>query len=649
MRAPALLLFAGLMLGASGLQKASRAGQPESSELPPAAHRKVDFRSDVVPILLSRCARCHTESAARGGFRMDTRETFLSGGDSGKVVIAGHSDQSYLVELVAGMEPERVMPAQGPRLTAAQIGLLRAWIDQGLAWEEGFSFAAGRRSELAPRRPGIPGDSSAGPKSNPIDRILSSYFTEHAVDQSQLADDQTYARRVWLDLVGLLPPPDELTAFSEDRDATKRERLVDRLLADRANYAIHWLTFWNDALRNAYRGTGYIDGGRKQITGWLYASLYDNKPLDRFVHELIDPVAGSEGFVKGIEWRGVVNASQRPELQAAQNLSQVFLGTNLKCASCHDSFVNQWRLTDAYALASVFADKPLEIHRCDVPTGKFAEPGFIWRELGSIDPALPKPERMKRLADIITSPANGRLARTMVNRLWAIFFGRGIIEPLDDMDQAPFDRELLDWLAADFQDRGWDLKHTIRVIVTSRAYQMPSVGAPGPDQAAAVFRGPLVRRVSAEQFVDGVSSLTGAWQTMAPQLKGVAMAAIGDPGHLRAALANDDPLTRALGRPNREQVVTRRDSVATTLELLELTNGGTLDRMLGQGAEHWLARKFKDSDTLLDQIYLCALARKPSPEERAVLHESLGPAPTSQSVRDVLWIVSMHPDFQLIR
>ena len=129
-------------------------------------------------------------------------------------------------------------------------------------------------------------------------------------------------------------------------------------------------------------------------------------------------------------------------MQAAQNVAQVFLGTNLKCASCHDSFVNEWTLADSHGLAAVFAEGPLEVHRCDKPTGESAAPAFIYPQLGTIDPDAPRAERMDRLAELITSPENGRLSRTIVNRLWAWFFGRGIVEPVDDMDQPAFCPEL---------------------------------------------------------------------------------------------------------------------------------------------------------------------------------------------------------------
>src|SRR5690606_10988946 len=163
-----------------------------------------------------------------------------------------------------------------------------------------------------------------------------------------LVDDKTFIRRVYLDVTGLIPTPGEISAFVEDNDPCKREKLVDQLLHRDDDYAQHWLTFWNDLRRNDYSGTGYITGGRFDITRWLYNSLYDNKPYNWFVKELISASKESAGFVKGIKWRGTINSSQSTEMQAAQNVAQVFLGLNLKCASCHDSFISDWKLEDAY-------------------------------------------------------------------------------------------------------------------------------------------------------------------------------------------------------------------------------------------------------------------------------------------------------------
>ena len=232
-------------------------------------------------------------------------------------------------------------------------------------------------------------------------------------------------------------------------------------------------------------------------------------PYDRFVRELINPTPQAAGFIKGIVWRGVVNASQAPPMQAAQNVSQVFLGINLKCASCHDSFISDWKLADAYGLAGIFADGPLEMHRCDQPTGQFAPLQFLYPSLGSIDSKAPTAERLKQLSETITRPENGRLARTIVNRLWARLLGRGLVEPVDEMDNPPWSADLLDFLATDLVDHGYDLKHTIELIANSRAYQLPPVDLADDNRHDFIFRGPLVRRMSAEQFVDAVADLAG--------------------------------------------------------------------------------------------------------------------------------------------
>ena len=122
-------------------------------------------------------------------------------------------------------------------------------------------------------------------------------------------------------------------------------------------------------------------------------------PYDQFVTQLVNPTTNSEGFINGISWRGAINASQKPVMQAAQSLGQVFMGVNLKCASCHDSFVNDWALADAYGLAAIYADAPLELVHCDKPTGKKAAVRFLYPEIGTLDAQAAKGDRLKRLAD----------------------------------------------------------------------------------------------------------------------------------------------------------------------------------------------------------------------------------------------------------
>ena len=161
-------------------------------------------------------------------------------------------------------------------------------------------------------------------------------------------------------------------------------------------------------------------GTRKSITHWLLQSLQENLPFNQFVAQLLNPGGrpAPDGFLLGVNWRGDINASQTPVMQAAQNSAQVFLGVNLKCNSCHDSFISRWKLKDAYGLASFFSDDKLELVRCDVKLGEFAEPKFLYPELGGVDAAASLAERRAAAARLFTGTENGRFARTVVNRIW---------------------------------------------------------------------------------------------------------------------------------------------------------------------------------------------------------------------------------------
>jgi mono/diheme cytochrome c family protein len=622
------------------------AGQPPAKT---ASTNAVDFAHEIVPLLKARCAECHTSGKYKGGVSFDTREALLKS----KAVVPGQSAASALVKRITSEDPDVRMPPKGQPVSAKEIALLRKWIDQGLPWEAGFTFKAlAYAAPLKPRRPALP--PARGGVEHPIDRLVDVYLTQHKITPPAPLDDIAFLRRVYLDVIGLLPAPVETTAFLKDDQPDKRQRLVRRLLDEPRAYADHWLTFWNDLLRNDYQGTGYIDGGRKQISAWLYRSIAENKPYDRFVRELIAPVPESEGFIKGIQWRGNVNASQVRELQFAQNVAQVFFGANLKCASCHDSFIDHWKLADAYGLAAVVADRPLEIHRCDKAQGTFATPRFLWPELGTIDAKQPREKRLDQLAGLVIHPDNGRFTRTIANRLWQRMLGRGIVHPVDVMANRPWSEDLLDYLATYFADNGHDQKKLLEHILTSRAYQsQPAVLASEPAGADYVFRGPELRRLSAEQFVDAVWMLTKT--APAKATAPIVLPAFGESvpperRFVRAALVPADALMRSLGRPNREQVVTTRPDQLTTLQALDLSNGQVLADLLSRAAANWLKEPPKATpDPLIEDVYLRALCRRPTAEELTVAREIIGTAPTPDGVADLLWTVIMLPEFQLIR
>jgi hypothetical protein len=611
--------------------------------------KKIDFAHDILPLLKARCAECHTNGKYKGSFSLDTRADVLRK----KAVVPGKSADSEIIKRVTSADKDVRMPSKGESLSAKEVALLRAWIDEGFAWEDGFSFkVADYVPPLKPRRPTLP--ASHDGRDHPIDRILDAYFAAHKVAPPAPLDDAAFLRRIYLDLIGVLPAPEEADAFLKDQVGDKRQRLIRRLLDDKRSYAEHWLTFWNDMLRNDYAGTGYIDGGRKQITGWLYSSLLENKPYDQFVRELISPTAESEGFIKGIKWRGNVNASQVQELQFSQNVSQVFFGINMKCASCHDSFIDRRKLDDAYGMAAIIADRPLEIFRCDKPTGRKASAHFVFPDLGSIDATQPKAKRLEQLARLVTHPDNGRFTRTIANRFWQRLMGRGIVHPVDVMANRPWNDDLLDYLGVYLADQKYDLKKLVEHIATSRAYQsrpVPIKGEASGDDY--VYRGPEVRRMTAEQFIDAVWMLTKpAPAKPAAPVTPPAFADSVPPERrfVRASMVNADALMRSLGRPNREQVVTTRPDQLTTLEALDLSNGQTLTDLLARGAANILKEKPKATpDERVEDVYRRALCRRPSAEELAAARDLLGSPATAEGLADLLWAVVMLPEFQLIR
>lgn len=613
------------------------------------AERKTgaDFVHDVAPILRKHCGKCHTNGVAKGDFAMDTRAALMKS----ETVVPGKAVESDLVERIKTDDKEMKMPPEGARLTPGEVEVISQWINEGAKWDESFSFRqSAYEPPLKPRAVTLP---QAQPGfEHPIDRIVKAYWDKNKVSPAPVVDDITFMRRIYWDLVGLLPPIAEVEKFQKDADPKKRAMLVQRLLEDRPAYTNHWLSFWNDLLRNDYKGTGFIDKGRIAISKWLYESLMTNKPYDKFVHELISPTPESEGFVYGIQWRGRVNASQVREVQFAQNVGQVFFGANLKCASCHDSFIDKWKLEDAYGMAAIVAEKPLEINRCDNPTGKIAQAKFLFPELGSIDASKPKAERLKQTADLVVHPENGRFRRTIVNRIWLKMLGHGLVHPVDAMGTPPWSEDLLDYLANYLVEQGHDLKALMAHIATSRAYQ--TVCSPHSENVAVedyVFTGPELKRLTAEQFIDALWTITGTGpeKPVAPiTLPAISADSPTRAPKVRAALMDSDTLQRSLGRPNREQVVTQRGEVLTTLQAIDLSNGKSVSDMLRTGAAKVVEKKMK-RDELIDSLFRDAISRLPKQNERETAREILTEEPTIDSVADLIWVLVMLPEFQIVR
>lgn len=560
----------------------------------------VDFDHEVTPILKQHCVECHGGKEAKGGFSINTRELFLES----DAAVPGEPDESHFLDLIRSADEDLQMPPHElPRVPSEQIDILVKWVKQDLPWTAGFTFGSDQyQPPLLPREVELPGPDDA----NPIDQLLAAYRATHGLPELEAADDSVFLRRASLDLIGLLPTGKERSEYLESNAVNKQTDLIDQLLNRDTEYAEHWMTFWNDWLRNDYAGTGFITGGRKQISNWLYRSLIDNKPYDQFTRELVAPPdTASRGFIDGIKWRGDVSAGQTVEIQFAQSVAQSFLGINLKCASCHDSFIDRWKLSDAYSLAAVYSERQLDIHRCDKPTGEQAEAGWLFPELGSIDKAVPRDERLRQLADLVTHQRNGRYSRTIVNRLWAQLMGRGLIHPLDAMHTEPWDEDLLDFLANYLVDQKYDLKMVLRLIATSQAYAARSetLQADPASETRYVFRGRRAKRMTAEQFVDAVWQISDSGPTSfdAPVIRGnvdeQAMEKITTTGTwIWGDSANKPP-------PAGEQIVFRK-----TIKLESPAVGGSAVFIADNEMELYIARRQVASSNDWTKVQTIAMA-----------------------------------------
>ena len=351
-----------------------------AADLPPAASRPVDFVQDIQPIFAEHCASCHGPDKQKSGYRLDVREVALKGGDSGHpAILPGAGATSPIVHWVAALDPDEVMPPTGTRLSDTQIGLLRAWIDQGAVWPDSASTKVADALDwwsLRPlHQPPLPPNATAA---HPIDAFIQARLAQEGWKPSPPADRRTLIRRVALDLTGLPPSPEEVAAFVTDTHPRAYERLVDRLLAS-PRYGERWARHWLDVVH--YGDTQGYDKDKPRPNAWPYRdyvirSFNADKRYDRFVQEQIagdvlfpDTAEGIEalGFIAAGPW-DFIGHEEVPETKTdgriARHLDRdnmvantigTFASLTVHCAQCHDHKFDPIPQADYFALQAVFA------------------------------------------------------------------------------------------------------------------------------------------------------------------------------------------------------------------------------------------------------------------------------------------------------
>ena len=455
------------------------------------------MRDNVLPVLQSECFRCHGEKS-KGGLRLDNRQAALQKGESGKAaVVPGHPETSELIRRVKAVAREDRMPPAHP-LDHGKVRILEEWVRIGAPWATS--------GEHAP----VPG---------PVPSI----------------GDHAFARRVFLDTIGIPPTEKELVEFANDKHPEKRSRLIDKLLADE-RHADHWMGYWQDVLAE----NPTLLNGSLNTTGpfrwFLHDAFRDRKGVDQWVSELIALRGGRhEGGSAGF---GLAAENDTPLAAKAQIICSAFLGMEMQCAKCHDAPFHDVRQKDLFSIAAFFDGKPLPVPPSSRVPASFFEanqsrqplikatlkgddpvpPGWPLagvtgsKEDGGLFALLENPANSReKLAALVTSPANRRFPQVMVNRVWRNLMGAGIVEPPGDWEgRQPSHPELLQWLADELSANGYDLCHVEKLILNSQTYQREASGANlSASHSTRYFRSPDRRRLYAEQIVDSLHAIAG--------------------------------------------------------------------------------------------------------------------------------------------
>ena len=453
---------------------------------------------------------------------------------------------------------------------------------------------------------------------------------------SDLSSDTDFHRRVSFDTVGVPPTPEEVRAFRADKRSDKRARTIDELLG-RPEFADQWALDWLDLLRADESGSVMGRKGVWALSRWLRRAFEDNMPYDQFVRAFLT-ARGSQFQNPPAAFSRVFRQPQ----EKSEAIAQLFLGTRLECAQCHDHPFDRWTQADYNSLMVFF----YQVRRKDGPdyydeSQIYLEPEKTkevrLRFLDGSEITWPGAhDRRAALADWMLGPGKRWTARALVNRVWGKLLGRGIVEPVDDFrfSNPAVNDPLLDALADDFIAHGYDFKRLVRTILNSRTYQLSATPNATNAGDRTTFSKASLRRLSAEQLLDALAQITGIEEEHA-----------GVPPGFRAAQI---PTSRTgsyflntFGRPPRKTPCScERSSIPTLPQVLHLMNGssmmkrlraetGTLDRLL----------KAKLSEAaLIDELYLAALSRPPSTEEQKRARQYFRQADDiPQAAEDILW------------
>ena len=473
---------------------------------------------------------------------------------------------------------------------------------------------------------------------------------------SDICRDEIFLRRVFLDVIGLLPTPDEVRKFLADKSPEKRSRLIDQLL-NRPEFAKFQAQKWGDLLRVSRKQIGMLSVFK--YSRWLEGAL-STMPYDQFARALITASGSTIENPAGNYYRTAADT-----VDAMETTAQLFLGSRIQCAKCHNHPFERWTQSDYYGMAAVFTrldrqktPNAEETRLVATETGEIRHPAD-GREMAPWVPILGqltidnKTDRREAFADWLTSRDNPFFARVEVNRIWAQVMGRGIVEPFDDFRDSnpPSNAPLLDALAADFIAHGYDRRHTFRVILNSRTYQSDSRPNKLNRDDVKYFSHYQPRRLAAEQLVDALGDVTGRFEEfkfVAPGTRATWLPAPDLEVPNRAKLG-DIEFLKVFGQPERQSVCECDRGDDTSLgQALELLNGSFLHKKLESRDNrfHTAHAAGDPPKNIVIELYLRALSRSPTETE---LRRSLAYIDAHEdkalAMEDVCWSIVNKKEF----
>jgi hypothetical protein len=466
----------------------------------------------------------------------------------------------------------------------------------------------------------------APPAANYIDEYVFAKQKELQLLPAPVCSDGVFLRRVFLDVIGELPTPEEAAAFLESKDANKRAKLIDALL-DRDEYAYFWALKWADVLRGS--PTTISERGVHSFHRYLVKTVRDDRPLTKFARELLTGLGNTLNKPQANFYR----VARTPE-EAAENAAQLFMGVRVQCAKCHNHPFEAITQDDYYGLAAFFArvnfkgaqfgldDEIVYLQpnrEVQHPKTRKNQPPVAFG--ASPGPLGPDDDRRVKFADWLTAADNKFFAPSIVNRIWFHLIGKGIVDPVDDFRDTnpPSNPELLKALCDDFVKHGYRTKPLIRTILNSNAYQLASTGGSLQSPLAAkpdrYFTKAAIHMLTAEQILDATSAAIGVPE----QFKGFPMGtrAIelpeGGIGH---------PFLQAFSKPVRDVTCecAREEDPSLPQVLHLLNNAGLLAKVKSPDGRiaKWLNEK-KESAWIVEQVYLATLSRRPTERERELV------------------------------